>query len=354
MREEIKKICLTKEANALKGLEILENNPQKIVLIVETNFKLIGTVTDGDIRRGLLFGFSLNEKLEKFMYKEFKAVIQSKNNKILVEESLKSSVTQIPIIDKRGILIDLISKNKNKKIIDTPVVIMAGGQGKRLRPLTDKLPKPMVKVNNQPILEIIINQFKKIGFINFYISVNYLKQKIIGYFGDGKNHGININYIEETHPLGTAGSLKLIEKEIKSSFILLNGDVLSKFNPLELMKFHDKNDADATICVRNHETLIPYGVITSKGIELDEFKEKPTFNNNINAGVYIINKTLLEIIMEDEFIDMPEVLMRAKNSGKKVILFPLHEYWLDIGLPNNLKEAENLWHSIENGKSINS
>ncbi len=347
MKEELKKICLIENEKAFQSLEILEKYPQKIVLITNKNHKLVGTLTDGDIRRGLINGLTLKDPLRKFMNTNFEFIYSTNDKEKCLKKYANNSNIKIPILNKNGSIIDLISTKKAlNNTVSTPVVIMAGGLGKRLRPYTNNLPKPMLKIDNKPILEIIINNFKTLGFVNFYISVNYLKEHIINYFKDGKDHGVNISYIKEKKPLGTAGSLKYLQDKIDQSFIILNGDVLSKFNPIELINFHEINSADATICVRDHETVVPYGVITNKGIFLDQFKEKPVYRNKINAGIYILKPSLLEMLKKDSYLDMPELLMMAKNS-KKVALFPLHEYWLDIGVPKTLQSAIKTWKVSE-------
>ena len=208
---------------------------------------------------------------------------------------------------------------------------MAGGIGSRLRPYTENCPKPMLKIGTKPILELLLEQLIENGFTNFYISVNYLKEKIINYFEDGSRWNVNINYLLENKPLGTAGAISLLPKEIEKPFIVMNGDILTKFNLNQLIDFHNKNNSFSTICAREYEVSIPFGVIETDGIELKRIVEKPIYKNYINAGLYAFDPEVLEFLNKNEAKDMPDLINEIKDLKKKVILCPIHEYWLDIG-----------------------
>ena len=255
-------------------------------------------------------------------------------------------INQIPILDTEGHVIELLKEEdlnlKLKSSLNT-VVIMAGGKGKRLRPFTSNCPKPMIPINGKPMLEIIIEKCIRNGFQNFYISVNYLKEQIINYFGNGERWGIKINYINEDFPLGTAGSLKLIPVNLSESILVLNGDVITNLNLSLLSKFHQKHNASMTIAAKNEQFKIPYGVITTSGLELENIIEKPTYNFLVSAGIYIIKTSILKYIEKNKFCDMPDLVSVVKEKNLKVVTFPIHEYWIDVGKPETLDKLKGDW-----------
>ena len=219
------------------------------------------------------------------------------------------------------------------------VLIMAGGRGERLRPLTDSCPKPMLLLGSRPLLEIILEGCVESGFRKFFISVNYLKNQIIDYFEGGEKWGIQIEYIQEDRPLGTAGSLALLPEFPRRPMLVVNGDVLTKVNYSDILQFHDEHRALATICVRQHETKIPYGVVKTSGVDVSGVEEKPTHAEYVNAGVYVISPSFLRLMEKGEQYDMPDLLISAIKAQNKVVAFPLHEYWLDVGHPDSLQQA---------------
>jgi len=203
-----------------------------------------------------------------------------------------------------------------------------------------------LEVNGKPILEIVIENCIKYGFKEFYISVNYLKDIIKKYFNDGKKWGIKIYYLEESEPLGTAGSLSLLPDNIKHDFLVLNGDVLTKLNLKRLLEFHSNNKAIATLTVREYVMNVPFGVIETDGVHVKEIIEKPSYKKNVNAGVYAFNPSVLDLVKKEKRLDMPELFKRLQNIESKVIACPIHEYWLDIGRPETLEEAYSSWENI--------
>jgi NDP-sugar pyrophosphorylase family protein len=224
-------------------------------------------------------------------------------------------------------------------------VIMAGGKGMRLRPHTDHCPKPMLRVDGKPMLEILIEQCIASGFRQFYISVNYLKEQIMEYFQDGVKWGVSIDYLIEDEPLGTAGSLQLLPGELQDAFLVLNGDILTRLNPSQLLRFHAEHDAAGTLCVREHITTVPFGVVQTKGVELVGFEEKPSYRQLVNAGVYVINPELLPLLPHHQAIDMPTLLQNAQQAGHRIAVCPIHEYWIDVGRPETLEEAHDTWEN---------
>jgi NDP-sugar pyrophosphorylase family protein len=216
---------------------------------------------------------------------------------------------------------------------------MAGGQGKRLMPLTESRPKPMVDIGGKPLLEIILERCIAAGFRDFYISVNYLKHHIIDHFEDGSKWNVSIRYLEELEPLGTAGPLRLLPERPDVAVLVMNGDVLSSLDLAGLLRFHGDNEASATMCVRTHETQIPFGVVRSQGIHLESFDEKPVLTHFVNAGIYVIAPEILDLIPEGRRYDMPDLLVGAQNVNLPVAVFPIHEYWIDVGNHRALAQA---------------
>lgn len=322
-------------------MKIIDKSATQIALVVDDKDKLLGTVTDGDIRRGLLSKISLNSSIIKVMNTNPKTITKSTKKsqvyKMLVNEGLKF----LPIVNEDNELIDVktIEDINPVKEHSNPVVLMAGGLGTRLMPLTENTPKPLLKVGDKPILERIIENFISHNFTNFYISVNYHAEKIKNYFGDGKEWGCTIQYIEESKRLGTAGSLSLIPKIHNEPMIVMNGDLLTKANFSKLIDFHEEYGATATMCVREYLETIPYGVIQSKNHKFLGVEEKPTFRYLVNAGVYVLNQEAIQHIPDNEFYDMPTLFEKLSEKQKGTYVFPIHEYWLDIGQLKDYEKA---------------
>ena len=232
------------------------------------------------------------------------------------------------------------------KTLENTVVIMAGGKGTRLRPETLSSPKPLIKIDNVPMIEIVINNCKEYGFNKFIISVNYLKEQIIELLGDGKHLGISIDYIEETKPLGTAGALSLISKKLDKPFLMLNADVLTKVNFEQLLKYHTSRNSDVTLCTRQHLTTIPFGVIELESGLVTNIKEKPEISSNVNAGIYCIEPRVLKEVEYNKYLDMPDLINLLLTKHKEVSAFPIHEYWIDVGQHSSLSQAREQWNKI--------
>lgn len=334
---------IIKDDQTMKNcLDILNKNDQKIVLVVNNKGALIGTITDGDIRRSILNGLDLNSQTKDIMNASFfsapKKISFYNANKIMRENDLK----QLPIVNKKGVPIDVLLANiDTEKRNDFSIFILAGGEGKRLLPLTENCPKPMLKLNNKPMLELIIDKFKNHGFHKFYISVNYLKEIIINHFEDGRKFGVKIKYIHEAQKLGTAGSLSLIQETINKPLIVTNGDLITSINYENLLDYHIKNKNFVTIGIKKYISTIPFGVIKSKGNIVQEFLEKPSIPYNINAGIYILNPEVLNFLTKNEKIDMPDLIEKTIKKDKKVAMFPIHEQWQDIGVPEIYEEYKN-------------
>lgn len=340
-----KNIQISPSASVMEALSLINSSSTQIALVVDHETKLIGTLTDGDIRRGLLNGETLEAPVHHLMNREFRFARCGQDKTTILEMMRKEVINQIPILDPEDRVVDLLLLQdllNPQKIINT-IVFMAGGKGTRLRPYTENCPKPMLPIAGKPILEILLEQCKESGFSNFLFSVNYLKEQIIDYFQDGSKWGVSIDYLIEDQPLGTAGSLRLIPDSIKDPFLVMNGDVLTRFNPNQLLNFHQQNKASSTMCVRENITTVPFGVVKTNGIDLLNFEEKPSYKQLVNAGVYVVDPNLLALIKQQEAIDMPSFLLRIQDSGHRVVVCPIHEYWIDIGRPDTLEEAHSTW-----------
>ena len=337
-----------------KAMSIIDKTKAKLALVLDKKDSLIGTVTDGDIRRAILRGEALQSPVENIMNKKFKYLEESisinKSNSFF-KDLKKESIRAIPVINKEKKVVKVIILDEifGEAPVNSPVIIMAGGKGSRLYPITENCPKPMLQVGGKPMLELIINNYVSNGFKKFYISVNYMKDKIINYFGDGKKLNIEIEYLIEEKPLGTAGSLSLLPKTIDDTFIVINGDVITQLNPLDLLNFHESQNADGTLCAVETEFNFPYGVLETNGINLEGIKEKPSYKNLINAGIYVLNPKLISFIEKGKYLDMPDLFIKAKLNKKKMIVYPIHEYWIDVGLPDKFKKVQ---LDIENGKTF--
>ena len=333
------------------SLKKINDSPFHAALVVDQDDILVGTLTDGDLRRGLLRGYQLEDEVDKFMQSNPSILLADNASKLELSNLLKSKdITFLPLVNALGQIINIqiplrpTDVNRSGK----SAVIMAGGQGLRLRPLTNDCPKPMLSVNGKPILEIIVEQCASSGFDNLYISVNYLKEQIIDYFKDGSDWGVSIHYLIEDAPLGTAGSLQLLPHTMESPFLVLNGDVLSNINFSNLMQFHEEQDiASATICVREYLVDIPFGVVTANNSQLIELVEKPQYKHLINAGIYILDPSLLRFLTKDEYLDMTDLITLSQQADERIVVCPIHENWLDIGRYDSLKKARLIWDNFQ-------
>ena len=338
-----KKSLIDSEKDIKKALNIINHSELKIALVLEDR-KLIGTVSDGDVRRGLLKKCNLNDNVKKIINKKFTYLEKNEITDSEVYDLKNKNISVIPIIDKNKQIKDVISLKTNitTKKIDNTVVLMVGGKGLRLRPFTNETPKCMLEINGKPILLRIIEQFKEYGFHDFIFSVNYLKKNIINYFKDGSKYGVKIKYIKENTPLGTAGSLGKINNKKNLPLIISNGDIITKINYDDLLNHHKRSRALITIAVRRYEMHNPYGVILTEGENFIDIVEKPTYTSMINAGVYVIDPRVLSYIKKDKFLDMPDLILKLKKDSKKINTFAVHEDWLEIGKPIDLKQARRL------------
>lgn len=317
----------------IQVLEIIDAGARQLALIVDENQRLLGTVTDGDIRRGLLKGGQLHDPVSTIMnaYPTVASPYDSREN-ILALMKIRQ-LHQIPVVDEDGrvIHVEILNQLIGPVRKDNWVILMAGGLGTRLQPLTYECPKPLLKVGNKPILETILLSFVEQGFHRFYISVNYKAEMIKNYFGDGSRWNVEIQYLQEEKSLGTAGALSLLPERPTSPFFVMNGDLLTKVNFSHLLDFHLAHQAKGTMCIREYEHQIPYGVVKLAKHHLVEIEEKPMQRFFVNAGIYTLNPDILNLIPRQTFYDMTSLFGVLGEKQGQTIAFPIREYWMDIG-----------------------
>lgn len=339
--------CVVLEGSAITlAVSVIDNNYARIAIVINNEGSVLGTITDGDVRRHIVNGGTLDDSVNKVMNRGFIYADEKMSLDECAVLMQKNNIRQISVLNQSGKLVKQYMEGnlfQYSDALDSTVVIMAGGQGKRLRPETLLSPKPLVTVNDVPLIEIIINNCKKNGFSKFIISVNYLKEQIIEYLGNGEKFGVSIEYVEEDKPLGTAGALSLISTKLTRPFLLLNADVLTKINFNQLMKYHDAQDCKVTMCVFQHNTKIPFGVVEIENGVLSEIKEKPEILSNVNAGIYVIDPSVLDYVEYNKYLDMPDLLNLMLLRQEEICIFPMHEYWLDVGQHSSLSKAHKEW-----------
>lgn len=332
---------LTRTVTLQEAIRNLEQTALRIILIVGEDGRLLGTISDGDIRRGLLKGASLDEPVDTVVHRAPLVVPPQLALDAVRQLMVANKVPQIPIVDEERRVIGLHVWDELQAPVqrENLMVIMAGGKGTRLRPFTENCPKPLLPVAGKPMLERILERSKLAGFHRFVISIHYLGEMIEEYFGDGRKWGVDISYLREDAPLGTAGALSLLHPTPSAPFIVTNGDVLTDIHYGELLDFHLRHEAAATMAVRLHEWQHPYGVVQTEGINIVGFEEKPIVRTYINAGVYALNPQALACLMGGH-CDMPVLFERLQSQSGRTVAYPMHEPWLDVGRPADLKQAE--------------
>lgn len=324
-------------------LLVIDHEAFRAAFIVGGGRKLLGMVTDGDIRRGLLRGIGLDSPVEEVMNRQPAIFTKEEASPERIRTLLESRrLLHVPVVDEEGVLIDVVTYEDLKSTHgkENPVFIMAGGFGTRLRPLTDSCPKPMLKVGEKPILEHILDHFILHGFHRFYISTHYMAEMIRDYFADGGKWGVSISYVHEEEPLGTGGALGLLPPDLGVlPLIVMNGDLLTKIDFSRLLDYHHARGVAATMCVREYEHQVPFGVISIDGLMVSEMVEKPTHRFFVNAGIYVLEPNLLRQVKPGIRFDMPTLLQEEIDRGGRVSTFPIHEYWLDIGRMDDFEKA---------------
>lgn len=346
-----KNLTITLEETIKDALIKINNNLQKCLIVIDKNNKLKGTLTDGNIRRGFLLGLSLDSEINKIYTKKNIIFIKDKDfcladaKKTLIKNYYNTYIGVIPIIDANRKVIDFFTKDSvfitNKNYNKNKVIIMAGGKGSRLRPFTNSLPKPLIPIGNKTALERIVDNFKDNGFNHFYFSINYKSKLIKAYIQELKQQkNIKINFIEEKFPLGTAGSLKLLNKSIRNDFFVINCDSLIKVDFLNIINYHKLHNNFITVVVSMKNIEVPYGIFNiKKNGRFSKIIEKPNYKHLVNIGLYVINPKILKLIPKNKKFDFNELIYNAKKNKFKVGLFPIEDdKWIDVGKWSEIKK----------------
>ncbi len=322
-------------------IEHLNDNDTQICLVVDDRRVLLGTVTDGDVRRAILRGLNTHAPASEIMFRRPRVLQFGRSRDDALAYLRSNGLKHLPVVDFAGRAIDLITLDGllAPQTRDNWVVVFAGGQGMRLRPLTESTPKPMLDVGGRPILETILRRCAAAGFTKFFLSVNYQADIIKRYFGDGQALGLTIRYLEEDAPLGTAGSLGLLPQTDDKPVVVMNGDILTKADPGFLIAYHEENQAAATMAVREYEVQVPYGVVDLHANNIQHIREKPVERYFINAGIYVLGRAALSQLSAGAAMDMPDLFDRLRNRGHKTLAYPIREYWVDIGHLDDYQRA---------------
>jgi len=336
-----KKILIKPTDSLEHAIKILHEGGARITLVCDKNDKLLGTVTDGDIRRALINKLTMKSEVKIVMNNNPIKASKDFSKQELLQLMTSKSLIHMPIVDENGEIcgLETIEHLISSPLYKNPVFLMAGGFGKRLHPLTENTPKPLLKIGGRPIIETIIRQFIDHGFNEFYISTHYKSEQIREYFKDGSQYGVNIKYVHEDTPLGTAGSLGLLPDNVSSlPIIVMNGDLLTKVDFEDLLDFHNSSESDATMCIREYDVQVPFGVVELYEGKIAKILEKPLHKFFVNAGIYVLNSNLVKKVDGKSYLDMPDFLENElKNKG--INAFPIHEYWQDIGRIEEYKKA---------------
>jgi dTDP-glucose pyrophosphorylase/CBS domain-containing protein len=345
---DIAAFCVSSDATIGDVIERIDANQNGIALMVDADRQLVATITDGDIRRAFMKHFALDrciadildEIKDKRYLKPVSAPAGVAREELLVLMEDKS-VRHIPLLDDNGRVVDIALRREiyKEEATDLQAVVMAGGFGTRLRPLTEDTPKPMLPVGDKPLMEHMIGQIRDAGIQKVHVTTHFLPEKITSHFGDGAAFGIDLNYVPETQPLGTAGALRLV-KDRSQPLLIVNGDILTNIDFRAMREFHSEHEAKATIAATAYEVKIPYGVLDAPDGVVGRLVEKPSYTYFVNAGIYIIEADIIDLIPENTRFDMTDLMSLLIKQGGKVVSFPIREYWLDVGRPEDFARAQ--------------
>ncbi len=326
----------------LEAIKAIEAGSRQIALVVDDDRHLLGTVTDGDIRRGILRGIGLDQAVSAVMNPRPLTANVDQGRDAVLRLMRDREIHQIPLLDAGGRLVGLETLDEliHRDQIDVWVVLMAGGLGTRLRPLTENTPKPLLPVGGRPLLETIIENFANQGFQRIFLSVNYKAEMFERHFGDGSRYGVSIEYIHEPERMGTAGALALLPSRPQNPLIVMNADLLTTLNFRQFLEFHRSHRAQATMGVREYSFQVPYGVVRADQARLLSIVEKPVQQFFVSAGMYVLEPDALNVIPNDTFFDMPMLFEALLAQGAEASVFPVREYWLDIGRLDDLERAQ--------------
>jgi dTDP-glucose pyrophosphorylase/predicted transcriptional regulator len=344
MTDKWRAALVRRDGTVQGAIESMNASAMQIVLVVDADQILIGTVTDGDIRRGLISGRSLQSPIESVVNHDSLVVPPHFDRDLVLHLMRANRIHQLPIVDsdRRVVGVHLLDELVQPERRTNVMVIMAGGQGTRLRPHTENCPKPLLPVGGKPMLEHIIERAKVDGFCRFVISVHYLGHMIEEYFGDGSRWDVELEYLREPSPLGTAGAIGLMAARPDEAFVVSNGDIVTNVRYRELLEFHAVHRAAATMAVRPYEWQQPYGVVNTRGVDIVGFEEKPIVRSQVNAGIYVLSPVVFDFLEQGQRCDMPTLFQRLQDGGRRTIVYPMHEPWMDVAKPRDLAQANGL------------
>jgi dTDP-glucose pyrophosphorylase len=341
VNERWRETLLPRNSTIQDAIQSLERSGLKIALVVDEQGVLLGTISDGDVRRGMLRGLGLGDAAEQIMHSDPLIVPPQMGIDMVLQLMQANKIVQLPICDEQRQVIglhvweDMLAPAASANLM----VIMAGGKGTRLGAHTQNCPKPLLPIGDKPMLEHIIERARDSGFGRFVLAIHHFGDMIEEYFGDGSRWGVEIGYSRETAPLGTGGALSLLDPKPDRAFVVTNGDVLTDLRYSELLEFHNRHHAAATMAVRSYEWQHPFGVVRTRGLDIVGFDEKPVFHSHVNAGIYVVEPQALDLLEYGEPCDMPTLFERLQSLSKRTVVYPMHEEWLDIGSPEDLERA---------------
>ena len=335
-REELERILVSSDYSIREVMRRIDASGLGTVLVTDTGGRLLGTITDGDIRRAILASVDVDSLVGSLLGGSERSTPLTAPAGTSPEEMVRrmrqAGVRHLPIVDEEGRVLDLARLGDVEPELTVPLtaVVMAGGFGTRLRPLTENTPKPLLPVGEKPLLHLIIDQLRDAGVQKVHVTTHYQGDQISEYLGNGQGFGVEIACVPEDRPLGTAGGLGFIEPS-DQPLLVMNGDILTRLDLRNFVAFHRDHDAAMTVAVRRYEIQVPYGVVEADGVRIVGISEKPTVGFFVNAGIYLLDRSVLALVVRGEQCDMPELIKRALAKGERVITFPVHEYWLDVG-----------------------
>lgn len=342
-----KQIVVSPETSLRDAISRIDGSGLQLALVLDSDGRLAGVLSDGDIRRAILRGCDLASPTSDVMNSRPTTASSSSKSKELLSLMRRKVLHHVPLLNTEMQVVGLATLDGLTGVLERPnwVVLMAGGLGSRLMPLTENCPKPMLPVGGKPILESILESFSEQGFRQFFLSVNYLANSVRDHFGDGSQWGVDINYLHEDKRLGTAGALSLLPERPSEPLVVMNGDLLTKVRFDSMLNFHAEHGAAATMAVREYDFQVPYGVVQLNGTNIAAIEEKPVHRFFVNAGIYTLSPMAFEHIPNDVFFDMPTLFERMLAAGHPTSAYPLREYWLDIGRLEEFERAQKEWSS---------
>ena len=348
MNKNLSEFCVPQCTSILDAMAKLDANTTKIILVLDADGRLNGTLTDGDVRRAMLAGITLEQPVDDLLTLKAGSSIAvpvtapAGSDRATQLAILKDrGVFHLPLVDEEQRVVDLVTLGELAPA-ESPAlnaVIMAGGAGTRLRPLTEDLPKPMLPVGERPLMELIIQQLRQAGIKQVSLTTHYKKDVVVDHFGDGSDFGVDIQYVDEDQPLGTAGALSRLPGS-DDPLLVINGDILTRVDFRAMLDFHNEQHAEMTVAVRQHETPVPFGVVEIDGVTITGISEKPVIKHLISAGIYLLDPSVCRDIPDGRPYDMPELIGELLSQGRKVVSFPVREYWLDVGRPADYEQAQ--------------